>query len=94
MSPAGFPSALPPGPPPGASLSPRERQVLRELASGATYDMIAHRMQLSRHTVDTYLRRIRTKTGSQARVDLLLLALTLAGEDSPIAVGAEEQPAP
>jgi DNA-binding CsgD family transcriptional regulator len=56
--------------------------------------MIAHRMQLSRHTVDTYLRRIRTKTGSQARVDLLLLALTLAGEDSPIAVGAEEQPAP
>ena len=88
------PAGLPPGPPPGPCLSPREREVLRELASGATYDMIAHRMQLSRHTVDTYLRRIRTKTGTQARVDLLMLALALAGEQRPIVMSTEEQPAP
>ncbi|WP_306203935.1 response regulator transcription factor [Actinoplanes sp. RD1] len=67
---------------PAGALTPREREVLRELATGDTYDAIAHRMNLSRHTVDTYLRRIRRKTGTHARVGLLRLAFKLADEQS------------
>lgn len=62
---------------PAASLSPRELQVLEHLAQGATYHAIARRLQLSPHTVDTYLRRIRAKTGPANRTQLALLALAL-----------------
>ncbi|UNO44108.1 helix-turn-helix transcriptional regulator [Streptomyces sp. MST-110588] len=56
-------------------LSEREREVLAHLAAGCTYGTIARRMGLSSHTVDTYIRRIRGKTGVANRVELTLLAL-------------------
>jgi hypothetical protein len=36
-------------------------------------------MKVSPHTVDTYLRRIRAKTGARNRMHLLLLALSVEG---------------
>jgi DNA-binding NarL/FixJ family response regulator len=42
-------------------LSPRERQVLRHIAHGLTHSQIARRLEISRHTVDTYVKRIRAK---------------------------------
>ncbi|MGW7413562.1 response regulator transcription factor [Streptomyces sp. NPDC054863] len=62
-------------------ISDREREVLGHLALGGTYGEIARRMNVSPHTVDTYLRRIRAKTGARSRMHLLLLALS--AEDSP-----------
>jgi DNA-binding CsgD family transcriptional regulator len=56
------------------ALSSRELEVLHHLARGCTYAAIAHRMGLSTHTVDTYLRRIRAKTGADNRIRLALLA--------------------
>ncbi|MFI9275779.1 helix-turn-helix transcriptional regulator [Kitasatospora sp. NPDC052896] len=71
----------------GDSLSDRERQVLGLLAEGYTYQSIARRMQISPHTVDTYLRRIRGKTGVRSRAHLLRLAIAL--DDSTRLLGAE-----
>ncbi|AKN75446.1 hypothetical protein QR97_20380 [Streptomyces sp. PBH53] len=45
------------------TLTVRERQVLRHLAAGLTQRQVARRLQISPHTVDTYVRRIRKKTG-------------------------------
>ncbi|MFD6833532.1 response regulator transcription factor [Streptomyces diastaticus] len=59
--------------------SGREREVLGHIARGATYREIARRMDVSLHTVDTYVRRIRAKTGARNRTHLLLLALSLEG---------------
>ncbi|QKW21293.1 helix-turn-helix transcriptional regulator [Kitasatospora sp. NA04385] len=63
-----------PAPDPTEGLSRREHQVLELLTHGATYAAIARRLQLSPHTVDTYLRRIRAKTGATNRIQLALLA--------------------
>ncbi|MFZ4185293.1 response regulator transcription factor [Streptomyces pseudogriseolus] len=60
-------------------LSEREQEVLGHLAHGDTYAAIARRMNVSPHTVDTYLRRIRGKTGARSRMHLLLLALSADG---------------
>ncbi|MHB9863806.1 response regulator transcription factor [Streptomyces sp. YIM S03343] len=56
-------------------LSDRELEVLGHLAEGHTYTSIARRMNLSPHTVDTYLRRIRGKAGVSNRAHLMVLAL-------------------
>ncbi|MDQ0785204.1 DNA-binding CsgD family transcriptional regulator [Streptomyces sp. B3I8] len=72
------------------SLSLRERQVLAHMANGLTYSAIAKRMQISRHTVDTYFRRIRAKTGVRNRMQLLMYALRL-DEDTE---WAAEEPRP
>jgi DNA-binding CsgD family transcriptional regulator len=58
-------------------LTLREHQVLEHLVDGATYQAIARRLNLSPHTVDTYLRRIRSKTGATNRTQLALLALSM-----------------
>ncbi|WP_437035106.1 response regulator transcription factor [Streptomyces sp. enrichment culture] len=60
------------------TLSDRERQVLSYLAQGYTYISIARRLNLSPHTVDTYLRRIRGKTGASNRAHLMILALEVS----------------
>jgi DNA-binding CsgD family transcriptional regulator len=60
-------------------VSDREREVLGHIARGATYGEIARRMDVSPHTVDTYIRRIRAKTGARNRIHLLLLALSVEG---------------
>jgi DNA-binding CsgD family transcriptional regulator len=59
------------------ALSPREQEVLALLAGGSTYEAIARTLGLSPHTVDTYLRRLRAKTGSSNRTQLMMLALRL-----------------
>jgi len=59
------------------ALTVREHQVLEHLAEGATCQAIARRLNLSPHTVDTYLRRIRSKTGATNRTQLALLAFSL-----------------
>ncbi|WP_405770651.1 helix-turn-helix transcriptional regulator [Actinacidiphila glaucinigra] len=59
-------------------LSQQEQRVLAHMADGLTYSAIAQRMKLSRHTVDTYIRRIRAKTGARNRMQLLLHALALS----------------
>ncbi|MEK8143090.1 helix-turn-helix transcriptional regulator [Streptomyces sp. M10(2022)] len=53
--------------------------MLGHIARGATYGEIARRMNVSPHTVDTYIRRIRAKTGARNRTHLLLLALSVEG---------------
>jgi DNA-binding CsgD family transcriptional regulator len=63
--------------PDSLSLTHREHQVLAHLAEGATYQTIARRLELSPHTVDTYLRRIRRKTGVTNRTELALVAFSL-----------------
>ncbi|MER6441348.1 helix-turn-helix transcriptional regulator [Streptomyces sp. NPDC001185] len=60
------------------TLSNREREVLSYLAEGYTYSSIARRLSLSPHTVDTYLRRIRGKTGINNRAHLMILALEVS----------------
>ncbi|MFC5955320.1 response regulator transcription factor [Streptomyces pratens] len=59
------------------ALSPREKEVLAHLAQGCTYRIIARRMGLSPHTVDTYVRRLRSKTGSVNRIQLAHIAFQL-----------------
>ncbi|WP_369383981.1 response regulator transcription factor [Streptomyces sp. cg36] len=58
-------------------LTAREKEVLGHLAQGLTDREIARRMALSPHTVDTYLRRLRRKTGTSNRVQLAVLAPAL-----------------
>lgn len=48
-------------PPIAESLSEREREVLRLLAEGLVKKEVAHRMEISLHTVDNYVRRIYAK---------------------------------
>ncbi|MFE3531882.1 response regulator transcription factor [Streptomyces sp. NPDC059144] len=61
------------------TVSGREREVLGHIARGATYREVARRMDVSPHTVDTYIRRIRAKSGARNRMHLLLLALSVEG---------------
>jgi DNA-binding CsgD family transcriptional regulator len=58
-------------------LSPRECDVLAYFARGFTYSQISRRMGIAVHTVDTYLRRIRKKTGARNSADLVRLGLEL-----------------
>jgi DNA-binding CsgD family transcriptional regulator len=55
-------------------LTLREKEVLSLLADGLTYGTIARRLGISPHTVDTHLRRLRTKTGTTNRTQLAVLA--------------------
>ncbi|MFF4103994.1 response regulator transcription factor [Streptomyces sp. NPDC001903] len=57
------------------ALTPRERQVLALLAGGETYYGIGRKLGISPHTVDTHLRRLRDKTGTVNRTQLVVLAL-------------------
>jgi DNA-binding NarL/FixJ family response regulator len=57
------------------TLSEREEQVLRQISSGLTHGQIATRMGISPHTVDTYVKRIRSKLGVGNKADLTRAAL-------------------
>ncbi|MER6214400.1 MULTISPECIES: response regulator transcription factor [unclassified Streptomyces] len=59
------------------SFTPREREILSQLPNGDTYQAIARRLGLSPHTVDTYVRRLRGKTGTTNRTQLAVLATRL-----------------
>jgi len=54
---------------PGATLSPRETQVLELVAKGFTYEEIAARMEISRHTVLTFVRRIYAKFEVNSKIE-------------------------
>jgi DNA-binding CsgD family transcriptional regulator len=72
----GDPSAVPAG---GTALSPRERQVLTFVATGLTHDQIARRIGISPHTVNTYVKRVRSKVGAGNKADLTRIALGHVG---------------
>jgi DNA-binding NarL/FixJ family response regulator len=56
------------------SLSPREAEVLREVAQGATNAEIAQRLYISLSTVKTHLAVLMTKLGARNRVELVIWA--------------------
>ena len=58
-------------------LSPRERDVLRGLARGATYADIAAALYLSENTVKTHVSSLYAKLGVRRRSDALAVARTL-----------------
>ncbi|GAA2682469.1 MULTISPECIES: response regulator transcription factor [Actinosynnema] len=60
------------------TLSPRERQVLRQIARGLTHSQVANRLGISRHTVDTYVKRIRVKLRLGNKAELTRAALGLS----------------
>jgi LuxR family transcriptional regulator, maltose regulon positive regulatory protein len=64
----------PTGPVLGPSLSPRERQVLGELARGATYADIGATLVVSANTVKTHVSSLYTKLGASRRSDALAIA--------------------
>jgi DNA-binding NarL/FixJ family response regulator len=57
------------------SLSSREVQVLGMISHGLTHGQAARRLGISRHTVDTYVRRIREKLGAGNKAELTRLAV-------------------
>jgi len=67
--PRGRPSA------PLSVLSPREQEVLRELAFGRTNREIGERLAIGEETVKTHVARILSKLGLQHRTQLALYAL-------------------
>lgn len=56
-------------------LSPRETEVLRQISWGLTHDQVARRLGISRHTVDTYVKRIRFKLGVGNKAELTRAAI-------------------
>jgi DNA-binding CsgD family transcriptional regulator len=58
-------------------LTSREREILIKMCEGGTYQAIARELGISRHTVDTHMRRIRRKTGVTSRSQLVVLAMRL-----------------
>ncbi|AOB39795.1 response regulator transcription factor [Bordetella parapertussis] len=64
----GLPAAAPPA---AMALSPREHQVLERITLGYTYDEIARDLEVSRHTVQTFVRRIYRKLQVHSKVDAI-----------------------
>lgn len=58
-------------------LSPREREVVAYIAAGFTHEQTARRTGLSRHTIDTYMKRIRAKLHVGNKAELTLVAMGL-----------------
>lgn len=81
VAPCACPADLLPGPADpaygagGTGLSGREAQVLRHISLGLTHGQIATRLGISPHTVDTYVKRIRTKLGAGNKAELTRAAL-------------------
>ncbi|MBB2914120.1 DNA-binding NarL/FixJ family response regulator [Streptosporangium becharense] len=59
----------------GVPLSGREEQVLHQISRGLTHGQIATKLGISPHTVDTYVKRIRTKLGVGNKAELTRAAL-------------------
>lgn len=62
----------------GSELSPRETLVLALVGDGYTNDQIARRIGISKHTVDTYIRRVRRKLDLGNKAQLARAATHLA----------------
>lgn len=77
-----------------APLTPRERDVVKLLVSGASTREIADRTSLTVATVNTYLKRIFSKLGVHSRVELVA---RMAGTDNGMSARARrdtERPPP
>jgi DNA-binding NarL/FixJ family response regulator len=60
---------------PPHGLSPRELQVLTCIAQGRTHYQVARILGISPHTVDTYVKRARSKLGLGNKADLTRLVM-------------------
>jgi DNA-binding CsgD family transcriptional regulator len=67
-------------------LSAREEQVLRQVSYGLTHGQIGTRLGLSRHTVDTYVKRIRVKLqiGNKAELTRVAMLRRLTGHKQEV----------
>jgi NarL family two-component system response regulator LiaR len=72
----------PPPPDPLEPLSPREREVLRLLASGRSNRQIGRDLAIGEQTVKTHVRSILTKLGLQDRVQVAIFALRHQADSS------------
>jgi len=63
------------------SLAPREREALSLIAQGFTQAQAARRMGISPTTIDTYIKRIRSKLGPGNKADLTRRAIELGQAD-------------
>lgn len=61
-------------------LTPRETQVLRDLAAGGSYKDVAMKRQISAETVKLHAKRLRTKLGIESCRELLVSYLRLSRE--------------
>jgi two-component system response regulator NreC len=66
-----------------ASLSKRERQVLKRLALGHTYRSISEELHLSQKSVETYRTRLADKLGIRSRAGLVRYALDIGLHEEP-----------
>jgi len=55
----------------GVSMSPRETEVLELITKGFTYEEIAQRMGVTRHTVQTFVRRIYAKLEVGSKIEAI-----------------------
>lgn len=80
-----------PAPPPSlATLTGREREVLVELATGASNATLAARLFISEETVRTHVRRVLHKLGLRDRAQ----AIVFAYESGVVTPGAADAPGP
>lgn len=56
-------------------LTPRERQILEQMATGATPESIAQTLRMSPHTLRTHMQNILTKLGVHSKMEALVLAI-------------------
>ena len=57
-----------------ASLTPRERSILKLLGSGLTMPQVARHLGLSDHTVRTHMQKLYAKLGCHSRLDVIRFA--------------------
>lgn len=57
-----------------ASLTPREREVLRLVATGAANNHVARHLQISPHTVRTHVQNVLAKLGAENRLAATAMA--------------------
>jgi DNA-binding NarL/FixJ family response regulator len=60
-----------------ARLSPRELQAVTLIAQGFTHHQVARRMGIAQSTLDTYVKRVRSKLGLGNKAELAVAALSL-----------------
>ncbi|MFI6998060.1 response regulator transcription factor [Nocardia sp. NPDC050175] len=75
-------------------LSGREEQVLRHIAHGLTHGQVATRLGISQHTVDTYVKRIRSKLhlGNKAELTRAAMLGQLAAQADDVRLSRKRGP--
>lgn len=90
---AALPSTFSPAPDLDApTLSEREREVLELITKGFTYGEIAGLIQVSHHTVTTFVRRIYAKLKVRSKAEAIYEAHTQGLLDRPAALSDRQQP--